>query len=123
MGREAIMQYPDIPINSLPEHKFEHHSQGCPTNAAIPQLSEREPQYLAKVNVNNFVSPIIPHSKYHLQHAAHATMLGIHNIFPPDANDKNNPILLKKLLKGGGQYSTQKCHLGFNFDGDIKTFG
>ena len=48
-------------------------------------------------------------------------MMGIHDIFPPDKNDVNDPILLKKLLKGDGQYSTQKCLLGFDFDGNDKT--
>jgi hypothetical protein len=47
-------------------------------------------------------------------------MMRIHNIFPLDAHDKNNPTLLKKLLKGKGQYSTQKCLLCFDFDKDKK---
>jgi hypothetical protein len=48
-------------------------------------------------------------------------MTGIHDIFPPDGDDSNNPILEKKLLKEKGRYSTQKTLLGFNFDGTTKT--
>jgi hypothetical protein len=48
-------------------------------------------------------------------------MMGIHDIFPPDAHHENDPILLKNLLKGDGQYSTQKCLLGFDFNGDKNT--
>jgi hypothetical protein len=35
--------------------------------------------------------------------------------------DENNPISLKKLQKGKGEYSTTKCHLGFEFNCIAKT--
>jgi hypothetical protein len=41
--------------------------------------------------------------------------------FPPDADDSNDPISEKKLLKCEGQHSTRKTLLGFNFDGSAKT--
>ena len=47
-------------------------------------------------------------------------MMGIHDIFPPDANNENNSISLKTLIKGDGQYPTQKCLLGSDFDRDEK---
>jgi hypothetical protein len=50
-----------------------------------------------------------------------AVMTGIHDVFPVDVVDGNNPISEKKLLKGEGQYSIFKTLLGFNFDGQRKT--
>ena len=44
-------------------------------------------------------------------------MEGIHDIFPPDDNDDNDPLLEKKLLKRDGQYDVLKTLLGFDFDG------
>jgi hypothetical protein len=48
-------------------------------------------------------------------------MHGIHNIFPPDAEDSDDPILKKKLKKGKGMYKTRKILLGFNIDSKTKT--
>ena len=48
-------------------------------------------------------------------------MHGIHNVFPPDAVDSDDPILERKLKKGKGMYETRKTLLGFNFDGKAKT--
>jgi hypothetical protein len=48
-------------------------------------------------------------------------MHGIHDIFPPDAVDSNDPILERKLKKGKGMYETRKTLLGFDFDGEAKT--
>ncbi len=53
---------------------------------------------------------------------ATAVMMGIHDVFPPDANDSNDPISeTRKLINDEGQYSTQKMLLGFYFDGSAKT--
>ena len=48
-------------------------------------------------------------------------MEGIHDVFPADSNDGNNPIFEKKLRKGDGQYAALKTILGFEFDGNNKT--
>ncbi len=48
-------------------------------------------------------------------------MEGIHDIFPPDDDDANDPISEKKLIKRDGQYDVLKTLLGFEFDGVGKT--
>jgi hypothetical protein len=48
-------------------------------------------------------------------------MSGIHNVFPPNDNNSKDPILEKKLAKGGGTHMTRKMLLGFNFNGNEKT--
>ena len=67
------------------------------------------------------MSIVIPTSQEQLEHVATAIMTGIHNVFPADIVDSNDPISEKKLLKGEGQYLLFKTMLGFNFDGKQKT--
>jgi hypothetical protein len=47
-------------------------------------------------------------------------MTGIHDVFPPDNDDSNDPIS-KKLRQQEGQFSMRKTLLGFDFDGIMKT--
>jgi len=48
-------------------------------------------------------------------------MTGIHDVFPANDNDSNDPILEKKLKQLDGEYATTKTILGFDFDGLVKT--
>ena len=48
-------------------------------------------------------------------------MHGIHDVFPPNNNDGEDPISEKKMKKGEGLYDTEKALLGFDFGGDAKT--
>jgi len=47
-------------------------------------------------------------------------MTGIHDVFPADNNDLNDPISEKKLKQLDGEYATTKTILGFDFDGLAK---
>ena len=71
--------------------------------------------------MDDFISIVIPASQEQLHHMANAIMEGIHDIFPPDDDDANDPISEKKLLKRDGQYDVLKTLLGFKFDGVGKT--
>jgi hypothetical protein len=73
------------------------------------------------VYVDDFMSLVIAVSWEQLPHVANAIMHGIHDVFPPDTEDSNDPILEKKLKKSKGVYKTRKTLLGFNFDGNAKT--
>jgi hypothetical protein len=77
--------------------------------------------YALEAYINDFVSIVIPTSQEQLIHMATAIMSGIHDVFPADLVDSNNPISEKKLLKGEGQYALIKTILGFEFDGQQKT--
>ncbi len=48
-------------------------------------------------------------------------MAGIHDVFPADDVDSNDPISEKKLKQEDGEYATKKIILGFEFDGINKT--
>jgi hypothetical protein len=67
------------------------------------------------------MSIVIPTSRDQLEHVTIAVMTGIHDVFPADIIDDNDPILEKKLLKGEGQSSLIKTLFGFEFDGNCKT--
>ena len=56
--------------------------------------------------VDDFMSLVIPVSRDQLRHVATAVMTGIHDVFPPDPGDGNDPISEKKLAKDEGCYST-----------------
>ena len=48
-------------------------------------------------------------------------MMGIHDVFPADEHDENDPISEKKLKQCDGEYATRKTILGFDLDGIDKT--
>jgi hypothetical protein len=76
---------------------------------------------MVEVYVDDFMNLVIPVSWEQLQHVAAAIVMGIHDVFPPDANDSNDPISEKKLRAQKDLYLTQKTLLGFGFDGPAKT--
>jgi hypothetical protein len=48
-------------------------------------------------------------------------MFGIHDVFPANEKDENDPISLKKLKQLEGQWALEKEILGFDFDGVDKS--
>ena len=71
--------------------------------------------------VDDFISLAIPTSQQQLEHVATAVMTGIHDVFPPDENDEEDAISLKKLKKFESMWMLQKDILGFTFHGLDKT--
>jgi hypothetical protein len=76
--------------------------------------------YMVKVYVDNYMSLVIPVSQKQLQHIAAPVMTGIHDVFPPDANDRNNPILEKKLSKKDCHFLEHIPLLDFNINRNRK---
>jgi hypothetical protein len=122
-SKDVAMDYSEMPINSLPQHKFVKYTISDPEYDALPesQKSNKGYVYMLEVYVDDFMSLIIPVSQEQIRHVATAVMTGIHDVFPPDDDDNNDPISEKKLKKGEGTYSTRKTLLGFNFNGEEKT--
>ena len=59
--------------------------------------------------------------KIHLDHVSRAIQHGIHDIFPPDNNNDEDPTSYKKLKKGDGAWAICKDVLGWTLDGKLKT--
>ena len=122
-ARDVATTYADTPVGSLPAHKFLKHVRGDAAANALPASARPDSpcRYCLEVYVDDFMSIVIPTSREQLDHVATAVMTGIHDVFPADLHDNNDPISEKKLLKGEGQYSMLKTLLGFDFDGNRKT--
>jgi hypothetical protein len=76
---------------------------------------------MLKIYVDDFVGLVIPTSREQLRHISTGMMTGIHDVFPANNNDANDPISEKKLKQLDGEYLTTKTILGFDFDGINKT--
>jgi hypothetical protein len=122
-ARDIATEYTDMPVGSLPSHKFAKYVVGGESYAALRQDHNDQPfRTMLEVYVDDFMSLVIPVSKSQLKHTADAVMTGIHDIFPAnDLDDGDDPISEKKLKNLEGQYSTEKTLLGFDFDGICKT--
>lgn len=71
--------------------------------------------------MDDFITLAVALSQEQVRHVANAMLTAIHDVFPADEEDENDPISLKKLKKLEGQYALQKEILGFDFDGCLKT--
>ena len=123
-ARDIAMDYSNTKVGPLPTHKFAHYTMGDEETELLPATDEhqnRSLRYNVEVYVDDFMSIVMPTSKAQLDHVANAIMRGIHDVFPADIVDSNDPISEKKLKKGEAQYSTFKTLLGFDFDGNRKT--
>jgi hypothetical protein len=123
MARDVAQDYCETKMGSLPPHKFTHYMIGNKAYEDLPEWDETGNlfRYLLEVYVNDYISLIIPTSCEQLCHVSTSTMMGIHDVFPADENDTDDPILEKKLQKLEGEYATTKTILGFEFDGVNKT--
>jgi hypothetical protein len=116
-------QYIETPVGELLDHKFVDHTTVMEAEGATIGTTPQETsfKYVLEVYVDDFMSLVIPTSAAQLRHVANAVMRGIHDVFPEDDDNDEDPISVKKMRQGDGRYSTRKCILGFDFDGEAKT--
>ena len=122
-ARDVAEQYIEMKVGTLPAHKFEQHTIAHQRERGGIVQDDKIGgfKYVLEVYVDDFMSLVVPTAACQLQHVANAVMKGIHDVFPADAEEENDPISLKKMKQGEGRYSTRKCILGFDFDGEAKT--
>ena len=120
-ARDIATEYLNTKIGSRETHKFEKYATGSKDYAALPAEGGGPLRYVLEVYVDDFVSLVIPTSQEQLRHITNSIMEGIHDVFPADPDNSNDPISEKKLIKGEGQYDAVKTILGFDFDGINKT--
>ncbi len=113
-ARDVASQHAELPLATMPRHKFLSHKLPFTTRATSFK-------YMLEDYVDDFVDLAIPESQQQLDHIANATLHGIHDVFPANTNSDEDPISLKKLLKGEGAWDTTKEILGLTFDGVHKT--
>ena len=122
-ARDIAQGYCETKLGTLPPHKFTNYVIGNQDYEDLPERDEliKFFRYFLEVHVDDFVSLVIPTSREHLRHVSTGTMTGIHNVFPMDKINDNNPISKKKVKQLNGEYSTKKTIFGFDFDGVNKT--
>jgi hypothetical protein len=122
--RDVAIEYTETPVRALNDHKFIMHTQGSDAYQSLPKHKPSLHtlfRYLMEVYVDNYIGLVIPTTRGQLHHVANGVMCAIHDVFPPDARDKNNQISLKKLLSWDGEWDKIKELLGFIFNGNDKT--
>jgi hypothetical protein len=122
-ARDVAKDYCETKMGTLPPHKFTNYVIDNQAYNGLPERDETETafQYMLQVYVDDFVSLVIPTSRKQLRHVSTGTMTGIHDVFPTDDNNYNDPISKKKLKQLDGEYLTTKTILGFDFDRVNKT--
>ena len=75
-------------------------------------------KYLLEVYMDDYIVAAIATEKRQLNHLSNAVKFEIHYVFPPDENDKEDPISFKKLEKKEGSWALVKDILGLTFDGN-----
>eukprot|EP00956_Cyclotella_meneghiniana_P042622 scaffold248725_cov109-Cyclotella_meneghiniana.AAC.1 len=121
-ARDVAAQYAEMELGTLASHKFVEYAMGGDDVKALPKKSDSNDfKYFLDVYVDDYLAMAIATSQEQIEHVANAVMTGVHDVFPADNNDENDPLSLKKLKKGEGEMSLFKEMLGFDFDGDKKT--
>ena len=100
MNRDLAMQYCNNTIRALGHHKFEHYVIDPSKLMELQDFDATHPmKFTLEIYVNDFMSIIIPTSQAQVEHVTRAVMSAIHDIFPADKVDSNDPISEKKLKK------------------------
>jgi hypothetical protein len=123
-GRDIAETYVELPLGTLPPHKFLRHTQSATEYQDLPTSATPEEErfrYLLEVYVDDYIGLATATSRQQLDHVANAVMYAIHDIFPPDQAEDEDPISLKKLLKQEGCWDVVKEILGFCFHGSDKS--
>ena len=100
-SRDIATEYTDMPVGSIPDHKFTGYTVSGESYSDLPQ---DHPGHtfcsMIEVYVDYFMSLVIPVSQSQLVHTAAAVMTGIHDVFPANDDDSgDDPNLEKKLKK------------------------
>ncbi len=119
-AQDAAVQYIKTKVGLLRQHKFEGWA-GAELAFVNSNTTQRDLCYFLEVHVNDYIACIVSTSKEQIKHIAREILHGIYDMYPPSTDNSKDPILAKKLRKGNGTFESNKCLLGFNFDGVNKT--
>ena len=109
-GRDVPEQYIETPVGSLAQNKFVTLTE---VNLECSELQKKD---TSKEPFNYMLEVYMDEIQYQLHHAANAIMTGIHDVFLPDKDYKEDAISPKKFLKKEAAWETIKNVLGFEFD-------
>ena len=113
-----VEQYIDTPVGSLAPHNFLKLMEVNPYFVELPKkdISNEPFNYMLEVYIYDYIELAIPKRQYQLHHVANSIITGIHDVFSPYKDDKEDAISLKKFLKNQAAWSIIKNVLVFEFD-------
>ena len=122
-GRDVMQVYAQSPLGVLPEHKFEHYTTSHPDFERLPLTVPNQDSlhFTFEVFVHDFIGFAVAESQEHLRHLSRAALHGIHDVFPAEEKEEDDPNSVKKLKKQDGAWALDKDALGFDFDGEQRT--
>ena len=71
-------------------------------------MSNVKLKYMLEVYMDDYISWAVPTSQDQLIHVANSIMQGVHDVFPSDENDKEDPLPLKNLKKLEAMWALHK---------------
>ena len=115
-----VEQYIETPMGSLAPHKFVKLTEVNSDFAEMPKkyILNEPLNYMLDEYMDDYIALAIPMIQDQLHHVANAIMEWIHDVFPPDKDDKEDAISLKKILKKEAAWVIIKNVLGFECDGN-----
>ena len=114
-ARNVAEDYVETPIGSIDNHKFVHHAAQGKDFDLLPatSTSEKRLNYMVEVYVDDFISLATPTSREQLVHVANAVMSGIHDVFPADKDDSNDPLSLTNIFEAREYVGALQGHSRF----------
>ena len=123
-AQDVAAQYAELPLGMRNDHPLLPLTTTHEDYSALPRhRTTNDPplRYMVEIYMDDFIDMAIPTCQRDLHHLASATMSGIHDVFPTAEAPADDPISLKKLMKGEGAWANVKDILGMTFDGSDKT--
>jgi len=121
-ARDIATRYAETPVGSHSAHKFSKYTEAHSDYQALPETGDDgNLRYLIEVYVDDYISIAMATSREQLDHVSRSVMRGVHDVFPEEEPDEEDPLSLKKLKKMEGAWALVKSMLGFEFNGDDKT--
>ena len=125
--RDVAEDYAEAPIGDLPKHHLEEGT--TPSREERNKLvkaneleEHRALKYLLEVYVDDFIAAAQARSPEELTHIARALLHAIHDVFPEGLlSPDDQPVSIKKVLKGEARWSVIKEILGWMFNGETKS--
>ena len=111
--------YAETALGTPPKHKFHEYTQLTDDYKSLPALTDNDFRYFYEVYVDDYMSMALATLQQQLDHVSSALMHSIHDVFPPDVNDEQDSMSLKKLKKEDGAWALRGDLLGFVFNGDV----
>ena len=90
MGQDVAEQYIETPVGSLAQNKFVKLTEINPEFAELLKKdNSNEPfNYMTEVYMDDYIALEIPRSQDQLHHVVNKIMTGIHEVVPPEKDDK-----------------------------------